>query len=121
MIIDATRGSIARFVNHSCDPNCRMEKWTVNGKPRMALFAGDRTIMTVEELTYDYNFDTFDAAGLGGGECQCGSAGCRGVIGKRSIGQQPREKKASAGKGKSGGARKQISRKRRVVLPMFST
>ena len=57
MIIDATRGSIARFVNHSCEPNCRMEKWTVAGKPRMALFAGDRGIMTGEELTYDYNFE----------------------------------------------------------------
>lgn len=57
MIIDATRGSIARFVNHSCEPNCRMEKWTVAGKPRMALFAGDQGIMTGEELTYDYNFE----------------------------------------------------------------
>src|SRR6266487_5673004 len=57
MIIDATRGSIARFVNHSCEPNCRMEKWTVAGKPRMALFAGDHGIMTGEELTYDYNFE----------------------------------------------------------------
>jgi [histone H3]-lysine4 N-trimethyltransferase ASH1L len=34
-----------------------MEKWTVGGKPRMALFAGDRVIMTGEELTYDYNFE----------------------------------------------------------------
>jgi hypothetical protein len=28
MIIDATRGTIARFVNHSCEPNCEMIKWT---------------------------------------------------------------------------------------------
>jgi SET domain-containing protein len=57
MIIDATKGSIARFVNHSCDPNCRVEKWTVDGEPRMALFAGDEGIVTSEELTYDYNFE----------------------------------------------------------------
>lgn len=57
MICDATRGSIARFVNHSCAPNCAMIKWTVNNKPRMALFAGDEGIMTGEELTYDYNFE----------------------------------------------------------------
>ena len=57
MIIDATRGSIARFVNTSCEPNCKMVKWTVAGKPRMALFAGDRGVMTGEELTYDYNFE----------------------------------------------------------------
>lgn len=57
MIIDATRGSIARFVNHSCEPNCKMIKWTVAGKPRMALFAGDKGITTGDELTYDYNFE----------------------------------------------------------------
>lgn len=57
MIIDATRGTIARFVNHSCEPNCEMIKWTVGGEPRMALFAGRRGIMTGEELTYDYNFE----------------------------------------------------------------
>lgn len=40
----------------SCDPNCRMEKWLVDGKPRMALFAGDEGIEAGDELTYDYNF-----------------------------------------------------------------
>lgn len=34
-----------------------MEKWTVAGKPRMALFAGENGIMTGEELSYDYNFE----------------------------------------------------------------
>lgn len=81
MIIDATRGSIARFVNHSCDPNCRMEKWTVNGKPRMALFAGHRGIMTGEELTYDYNFDPYSQKNVQ--ECRCGAENCRGFLGPR--------------------------------------
>jgi [histone H3]-lysine4 N-trimethyltransferase ASH1L len=82
MIIDATtKGSIARFVNHSCNPNCRMEKWTVNGKPRMALFAGERGIMTGEELTYDYNFDPFSQKNVQ--ECRCGEPCCRGVLGPR--------------------------------------
>lgn len=81
MIIDATRGSIARFVNHSCEPNCRMVKWIVAGKPRMALFAGDRPIMTGEELTYDYNFDPFSAKNVQ--ECRCGAESCRGVLGPR--------------------------------------
>lgn len=57
MIIDATRGSSARFVNHSCDPNCIMKKMTVAGAPRMALFSGENGITTGEELTYDYNFE----------------------------------------------------------------
>ena len=81
MIIDATRGSIARFVNHSCQPNCRMEKWTVGGKPRMALYAGDQGIMTGDELTYDYNFDPFSQKNVQ--ECRCGSGKCRGVLGPK--------------------------------------
>ncbi|KAL2257524.1 hypothetical protein VTK26DRAFT_9523 [Humicola hyalothermophila] len=88
MIIDATTGSIARFVNHSCSPNCRMIKWIVSGQPRMALFAGDRPIMTGEELTYDYNFDPFSAKNVQ--KCLCGSANCRGVLGPK-----PKEVKAS--------------------------
>lgn len=81
MIIDATTGSIARFVNHSCNPNCRMVKWIVGGNPRMALFAGDRPIMTGEELTYDYKFDPFSAKNVQ--TCLCGEANCRGVLGPK--------------------------------------
>ena len=81
MVLDATRGSIARFINHSCAPNCRMIKWTVSGKPRMALFAGDEGIMTGEELTYDYNFDPFSAKNVQ--ECRCGAERCRGVLGPK--------------------------------------
>jgi histone-lysine N-methyltransferase ASH1L len=86
MIIDATTGSIARFVNHSCQPNCRMIKWIVSGQPRMALFAGDKPIMTGDELTYDYNFDPFSAKNVQ--TCLCGSDNCRGVLGPK-----PREVK----------------------------
>ncbi|KAF2786624.1 hypothetical protein K505DRAFT_259494 [Melanomma pulvis-pyrius CBS 109.77] len=81
MIIDATRGTIARFVNHSCEPNCEMIKWTVSGEPRMALFAGSRGIMTGEELTYDYNFDPFSSKNIQ--ECRCGTPSCRGVLGPK--------------------------------------
>ncbi|THC98041.1 hypothetical protein EYZ11_002467 [Aspergillus tanneri] len=94
MIIDATRGSIARFVNHSCHPNCRMEKWTVAGKPRMALFAGDRGIMTGEELTYDYNFDPYSQKNVQ--QCRCGSANCRGILGPRPKEKEQRSKEREA-------------------------
>lgn len=50
-----------RFVNHSCEPNCEMQKWSVNGLFRMALFAL-RDISPNEELTYDYNFSLFNPA-----------------------------------------------------------
>jgi len=81
MFLDATKGSIARFVNHSCQPNCRMIKWVVNRKPRMALFAGDGPIMTGDELTYDYNFDPFSTKNVQ--ECRCGSDNCRGILGPK--------------------------------------
>jgi SET domain-containing protein len=50
-----------RFVNHSCEPNCEMQKWSVNGLFRMALFAL-REIHPHEELSYDYNFSLFNPA-----------------------------------------------------------
>ncbi|RKF64433.1 putative set domain-containing protein [Erysiphe neolycopersici] len=81
MIIDATKGSIACFVNHSCNPNCRMVKWIVGGNPRLALFAGDKPIMTGDELTYDYNFDPFSTKNIQ--KCRCGTENCRGVLGPR--------------------------------------
>ncbi|KAK8023970.1 SET domain-containing protein [Apiospora rasikravindrae] len=56
-------------------------QWIVSGQPRMALFAGDRPIMTGEELTYDYNFDPFSAKNVQ--KCLCGSPNCRGVLGPR--------------------------------------
>lgn len=110
MIIDATTGSIARFVNHSCNPNCRMIKWIVSGQPRMALFAGDRPIMTGEELTYDYNFDPFSAKNVQ--KCLCGQPNCRGVLGPKPKGIKPIKeniKVATKGRGKGkgkGGKRK---------------
>ena len=110
MIIDATRGSMARFVNHSCEPNCRMEKWRVDGKPRMALFAGDRGVMTGEELTYDYNFDPYSQKNVQ--ECRCGSEKCRGVLGPRSKEdkkQKSPEEEANKGRGKLAGAKRKIA------------
>ncbi|KAF2205891.1 hypothetical protein GQ43DRAFT_467746 [Delitschia confertaspora ATCC 74209] len=92
-IIDATRGTIARFVNHSCEPNCEMIKWTVGTEPRMALFAGARGIMTGEELTYDYNFDPFSSKNIQ--ICKCGTASCRGVLGPKPKDQGKDRKNAA--------------------------
>ncbi|KAI0109415.1 SET domain-containing protein [Hypoxylon sp. NC0597] len=134
MIIDATTGSIARFVNHSCSPNCKMEKWIVSGQPRVALFAGDRPIMTGEELTYDYNFDPFSAKNVQ--KCLCGSENCRGVLGpKPKEVKQPKASKGTsaqaAKKGTNTGKRKlkdaldenddsegSATKKRKIKTPM---
>lgn len=85
-ILDATRGNVARFVNHSCNPNCYMEKWLVDGEPRMALFAGHDGIMTGEELTYDYNWETYDKIPQA---CRCGAPNCSGELGKKAEKPKP--------------------------------
>ena len=120
MILDATRGSIARFVNHSCAPNCRMIKWTVAGKPRVALFAGDNGIMTGEELTYDYNFNPYSVKNVQ--ECRCGAEGCRGVLGPK-----PKEIREALRPITAGAKRKiqqvvedaveTVTKKRKIALP----
>ncbi|KAH7476740.1 Histone-lysine N-methyltransferase ASH1L [Phytophthora ramorum] len=78
-VIDATRmGGWARFINHSCNPNCGVEKWDVNGEERCAIFAL-RDITAGEELTFDYKFESFSKAEIT--ECLCGAPNCRKVIG----------------------------------------
>ncbi|KAH9314627.1 hypothetical protein KI387_023254, partial [Taxus chinensis] len=53
-IIDATfKGNQSRFLNHSCDPNCKLEKWRVDGETRVGVFAA-QDIGVGEPLTYDY-------------------------------------------------------------------
>ena len=82
MVIDGYRkANEGRFVNHSCEPNCEMQKWSVNGFYRIGLFAL-RDILPNEELSYDYNFDNFNIETQQ--VCKCGSTKCRGYIGGRS-------------------------------------
>ncbi|XP_071489569.1 uncharacterized protein [Diadema antillarum] len=82
MVIDGYRyGNEARFVNHSCNPNCEMQKWTVNGMYRIGMFAL-RDIEPGEELTYDYNFHSFNMETQQ--ECNCGHRTCRGYIGGKA-------------------------------------
>lgn len=76
LVIDAYRmGNIIRYVNHSCDPNCEIQKWTVNGLPRMALYSIKRVEIN-EELSYDYKFVRFNAVQ----RCYCQSKNCRGSL-----------------------------------------
>jgi len=56
-IIDAgPMGNLSRFMNHSCNPNCETQKWTVGGEVRVGLFAS-RDIAAGEEITFDYRLD----------------------------------------------------------------
>lgn len=57
MVVDATRrGGIARFINHSCNPNLIARTISVHGRSTIAFYS-KRTINVGEELTYDYKFD----------------------------------------------------------------
>ncbi|KAJ3323140.1 Histone-Lysine N-Methyltransferase ash1l [Boothiomyces sp. JEL0866] len=76
-VIDGYRkGTIARFANHSCDPNCHIEKWSYDGECRIGLFAS-KDIQPGSELTYDYKFESFGPLQ----KCMCQSENCRGFIG----------------------------------------
>ena len=48
----AVGGNIARFINHSCTPNCWVE---VDTKTKTIWIRASRRIEPGEELTYDYN------------------------------------------------------------------
>ena len=81
LFIDATKkGNISRFFNHSCDPNCETQKWTVNGELRIGFFT-KRPVGVNEELSFDYQFQT---VGKKQQKCYCGSEKCRGYLGVSS-------------------------------------
>jgi hypothetical protein len=80
LVIDATvGGNEARFINHSCDPNCE----SVIEGTRVFIDA-IKPIRTGAELTYDYAY-TRDGTETGEEEtglygCRCGARNCRGTI-----------------------------------------
>jgi histone-lysine N-methyltransferase SETD2 len=77
LFLDARhKGSLARFINHSCDPNCELQKWDVRGLTRIAVVARQDIAKGVE-LHYDYQFSTNEAAYF---KCHCGTDKCRGTL-----------------------------------------
>ncbi|KAJ4827238.1 hypothetical protein Tsubulata_015200 [Turnera subulata] len=74
-IIDATRkGGIARFVNHSCLPNCVAKVISMRNDKKVVFFA-ERDIYPGEEITYDYHFNHEDEGKKI--PCFCNSKNCR--------------------------------------------
>jgi uncharacterized protein len=78
-VIDAgVGGNDARFINHSCQPNCEaiIEK-------KHVYIVSNRMIDTGEELTYDYNLTQEDEEDIDlekRYKCNCGSKDCRGTM-----------------------------------------
>ncbi|CAN6453611.1 unnamed protein product [Victoria cruziana] len=72
-VVDATKcGGIARFINHSCEPNCYTKVITVEGQKKIFIYA-KRLIHTGEEITYNYKFPLEEKKI----PCNCGSRRCR--------------------------------------------
>jgi SET domain-containing protein len=78
-VIDATRrGNSARWINHSCSPNCE----AVDDEERIYIEA-IRDIRPGEELTYDYNLvldEPHTPAAKSAHPCSCGARRCRGTL-----------------------------------------
>ena len=81
-------GSVARYINHSCEPNATIQNWKVNGVNRMCVVA-KRIINEFEEITYDYNWTTGSADRRQ--KCYCSAKICRGYIHHYHDSQRPRQ------------------------------
>jgi hypothetical protein len=84
LMLDAkTMGSIARFANHSCDPNCELQKWMVLGEPHICLVSTTK-LLKGTEITYNYQYfqdGMEEISKLKRQKCHCGAASCAGTIG----------------------------------------
>jgi SET domain-containing protein len=79
VVIDAAvDGNDARFINHSCDPNC--DAVIEDGRIWIETI---RDVAAGEELAYDYAYVLEERHTLAAKRqypCRCGAANCRGTI-----------------------------------------
>jgi SET domain-containing protein len=79
VVIDAAvDGNEARFINHSCDPNC--DAVIEDGRIWIETI---RDVRPGEELAYDYAYvleERHTPAAKRRFPCHCGAVGCRGTI-----------------------------------------
>lgn len=106
-VIDAgVNGNEARFINHSCDPNC--EAVIDSGH---IYIETTRTIQPGQELVYDYQYERApdaDESDEARYPCRCGAPNCRGTI----LAPPKRKRAAASGKrGKSATKRKKAAKK----------
>jgi SET domain-containing protein len=79
-VIDAAvRGNAARWINHSCQPNCE----TAEDDDGRVFIEALRAIRAGEELTYDYKLHIdgrISKRTRAGYVCRCGTPKCRGSL-----------------------------------------
>jgi len=82
-VIDAkVGGNAARWINHSCSPNCEVEEIKIDGVGRVFIYA-KRNLMLGEELFYDYSLSLDEKPSKKLREeyqCHCGNKKCRGTM-----------------------------------------
>lgn len=83
LVIDATKhGGFARYINHSCDPNCVAK--IIDGEPpnqhfKRVIIVAQQDIRPGEEISYDYQFPIeLDLSKRI--PCSCGATKCRGFM-----------------------------------------
>ena len=72
------KGNKSRFINHSCDPNCKTQKLVAANKTCISLFA-IKNIEFDEELTFNYSFQINSDHKTT--KCLCNALNCVGSIG----------------------------------------
>jgi len=82
-VIDANVcGNAARWINHSCKPNCKADEIAIDGEGRVFIFA-KRKLLPGEELFYDYSLNLDEKPTkklLKEYACYCGNKKCRGTM-----------------------------------------
>ncbi len=86
-VVDAaSRGNAARWINHSCRPNCEaVTEEDPSGDPRKdrILIQAIRDIAAGDELSYDYGI-SFDGSVTAREKtlwaCRCGAPNCKGTL-----------------------------------------
>lgn len=95
-VLDARYGgNDARFINHSCDPNCETEI-----EDGHIWIKAIKAIKPETELAYDYRFewqDDYEPEDVRYYACRCGTAKCRGTILRIPVYLRPTIKQWLAG------------------------
>lgn len=88
--IDARRkGGVARFINHSCNPNAKVERWKVKGVLR-AVVVATRDITKFSEVTFDYQWQRQRGRALT--KCYCMEPNCRGTLEQQALSIEQQDK-----------------------------
>ena len=111
-VIDANyEGGVARWINHSCSPNCEAVLEEADGDDRTkdrVFIEAIRDIKPGQELSYNYDITleekhTPELKKIW--ECRCGSRNCTGTL------LQPKTPKKKASKAKKAASKKASSKK----------